>query len=1242
MAFIRFGKRQGQSEAPRRSSWWRWPALVAVLVLASLVAGSAAEGSQGVPSLTRLAPAPRLPHGTTAIGAVPASTPISGAVVLKSRDNAALQRFIATVSDKSSPQFGHYLAPGAFAGRFGPTAGTIAAVRSQLQIDGLKVTGVSSDGLMVRFSGSAAKAQTAFHTGFKRYRLSDGTTGRELTSAAELPSNIAPQVAGVVGLQTLVRPHSEALHGTAAARGQFPKAKAAASFPHPAGSPTPCGAARSAALTSGGLTDDQIVHSYGGFGLYGAGDFGAGQRVAVFELEPFLASDLKTFDTCFFGSKRAGEMISQLKVFPIDGGQPSGPGSGEAILDVEDVSAVAPGAGLDVYEAPNTSFGSLDQYAAIINADQDRVITTSWGFCEQAEQDNDPGDQQAENVLFEQAAAQGQTVFSAAGDTGDDDCNAFRSATPPPDQPFISTDDPSSQPYVVGAGGTTIDNATQPPQERVWNDGALQGGGGGGISQSWTMPSWQRAARVPGIVLPGSADYKNAAGVLKANGFPSTFCAVVPGATTSTPCRLVPDVAAQSDEFTGAITVFSESFTPFAPNGWITIGGTSSAAPLWAGMLADVNASATCAAQSATADGLGFVSPLLYSVASVPSQYAASFNDITVGNNDIYGFDNGRVFPATKGYDLSTGLGSPRLTGPGDTPGLAFYLCSAGSPANRPVVSNLSPGQGSTGGGEHVTITGSGFGSANNPAVSGVQVGVAQVAAGGFHVTSPTTMTVTMPAGLAAQPPQPGSRPPQNGAGPVNVVVTLKNGVSSVAAAPSTFEYVNTSSGGAAIPSVNAVSPYGGLQTAPGEITILGSGFNGTTKITFGGVTAPKFTVVSQFRITVQAPPYSSSSTACVPLPTTGVFKGENAANDICQVYVRVSNKNGTSATGKILPPPEGAISFMSNGAFAVPPGCACEIAPAPTEFDYVPKPKVTSISTSGGPASLASETGDSVITVRGRGLGLQTIDWGTLGPPDQAASQDTNFLFLSGTEMQIAPLPQNTTTDVLALPFGVKTLGGSSAPVTALYAGVPDVTGVVNKVNSKTLDGTSGAVNTGGTPIQIKGDGFSGQVLPPIEFNDSELPFSVGTQSTFTVNSDTRISTQTVSQNPAFVDVQVCTVTACSAKSTADQLILYPPGDPNVDTVAPTTGPAAGGTKTTIKGENLGCVLQVFFGNAQATRVSNLPTFTDCGSTVQVRATSPAGTAGKSVPVTAVTAESFFTGSGRSTSSAKFTYAGG
>ena len=83
------------------------------------------------------------------------------------------------------------------------------------------------------------------------------------------------------------------------------------------------------------------------------------------------------------------------------------------------------------------------------------------------------------------------------------------------------------------------------------------------------------------------------------------------------------------------------------------------------GVLALADASPTCRANAATASGVGFVSPLLYGIASEPSAYAASFNDITEGNNDVYGLDGGKVFPATPGYDLAIGT---RLT-TADRPG---------------------------------------------------------------------------------------------------------------------------------------------------------------------------------------------------------------------------------------------------------------------------------------------------------------------------------------------------------------------------------------------------------------------------------------------------------------------------------------------------------------------------------------------------------------------------------------------
>ncbi|MGA8334078.1 MAG: hypothetical protein WB761_05015, partial [Solirubrobacteraceae bacterium] len=148
-------------------------------------------------------------------------------------------------------------------------------------------------------------------------------------------------------------------------------------FAHPSGSPTPCSAATADAQENDGLTDDQIARSYGAFGQYDNGDLGLGQHIALYELEPFAYSDVRTFDTCFFGAAQAASMLGRLNVIPIDGGQPIGPGSGEANLDVEDLSAMAPDATIDVYESPSPGANGLiydpvDNYAAMIDADRDQ------------------------------------------------------------------------------------------------------------------------------------------------------------------------------------------------------------------------------------------------------------------------------------------------------------------------------------------------------------------------------------------------------------------------------------------------------------------------------------------------------------------------------------------------------------------------------------------------------------------------------------------------------------------------------------------------------------------------------------------------------------------------------------------------------------------------------------------------------------------------------------------------------
>jgi hypothetical protein len=1202
-------------------------ALVAApLVALACFAISAAAAGAAAPTGTRIvAPRPLLPHGAKALGPVSPSASVAGAVVLQPRDEDALTRFVSQVTDRHSPLFHRYLTPGAFAAKFGPAPASIAAVEAQLHDSGLTVTSVARDGLIVDFKAPASRVEAVFRTGLERYELADGSVGRARTASLRIPATIAKYVTSVVGLDTTVklRP-AGVLRAPRAARGTFPRARTA-SFTHPAGSPTACADASDAAAEFGGLTDDQIANAYGAFGLYGAGDTGSGQHVAVYELEPFALSDLQTFDGCYFGATAATAMLGRVHVVDVDGGQTAGPGSGEAILDIQDVSAFAPGADIDVYEAPNNTLGSLDEYAQIVNDDRDQIVTTSWGLCEQAVQAGSPGVQQAENLIFQQAAAQGQTVFSAAGDVGSDDCNAFETTSPV--SPVLSVDDPSSQPYVVAAGGTTMDDATQPASEHVWNDGAAGGAAGGGISASWPMPAWQLDSRVPGIANPGAIAAANSFEATDLNQPGYAFCASQNPAHPAQ-CRQLPDVSAAADEFTGAITIYTAAF-----GGWTTIGGTSSAAPMWAGMLADVNASPECATNHLT--NVGFLSPLLYSVASNPTAYKASFNDITVGNNDAYG--DSKLFQSTTGYDMASGLGTPQLTQPGGGAGLAFYLCSQSPATTRPTVAQLSPSIGFTSApSTRVTITGTHFEDSSNPVV-GVQVGGYRLPTADFIVTGPTTIAATFPAAADVIPPMDQT----GGAGPEQVTVTLEDGETSAVTAHGRFTYVDDNGSSQALPTVTGIHTYAGPETGGNTVDIFGAGFTGATAVTFGGVPVAGFgtaNVLHDWEIQVKVPAFQAVTTSCAQ-DGSSFDPGENAANDVCQTQVEVTTPNGTSTDAAIKPLYEGAVSFDDHGVITAPP--SAEVVPAATEYDYVPTPTITSVSTGNGPASLASEEGGSVVTIHGKGFNLATLDWVNLGDPTQASSQQFfNLVSVTGTRIEMeAPAFQTNTLEPTNVPVSVRTAAGPSTGSQVTYAGVPTVSRVV--ATSGPTAGTAAGPDTGGTPIEIDGSGFAQQALS-VQFDDVATPFSFGTQYNLTTNADTKVSTTTVGQNPAVVDTQVCTVTDCSAPSsansndTSDFFILYPPGNPKITSITPDSGPASGGTLVTITGENLGCVTNVSFGNATAKNATNAAALLDCGATNLVTVTAPVATVG-TVPVKLETVESDATRAPAATGS--FTY---
>ena len=318
-------------------------------------------------------PRPAVPAGARATGQLPGSTGVQGAVALKPRDPAGLAAYAATVTTPGSALYRRYLACRTVPALFGPAPATIAAVERHLDADGVRVTERVGQRAARQLQDTAADAQAAFGTRLERYQLADGASAfAPGTPRSTLPPNIAPAVQTVLGLDTTWRPMAEPLAGGRAGAGPSPPSTAATSV-----GPEACPAARADAAAFGGLTDQQIAHAYGVDGLYNAGEDGAGQTIAIYELEPFNSSDIST-STRATSVPPTHQRCETAHVVPVDGGQQVGYGSGESELDIDDVSAVAPGANIEVYEAPNTYYGLVDEFNAIVQDDTAKVATSSW------------------------------------------------------------------------------------------------------------------------------------------------------------------------------------------------------------------------------------------------------------------------------------------------------------------------------------------------------------------------------------------------------------------------------------------------------------------------------------------------------------------------------------------------------------------------------------------------------------------------------------------------------------------------------------------------------------------------------------------------------------------------------------------------------------------------------------------------------------------------------------------------
>jgi kumamolisin len=443
-----------------------------------------------------------------------------------------------------------------FTAKFGADPADVALVDKTLTALGLTIVDTDLASRRVRVSGPAATLSHVFGTTLDAV-TSEAATGERVahryrTGSLSIPRTLDGIVTAVLGLDD--RPQ---------ARAQFRIAEAHAA--------------------SVSYTPVQLGEIYN----FPAKTDGGGQTIAIIELGGgYEQADL---DTYFTGLSVQSPSVSAVGVDGAvnePGKDPSG-ADGEVLLDIEVIGALSPAASILVYFAPNTDAGFLDAVANAAHATPTpTAMSISWG------QSEDQWTAQARTALDDallDAAALGVTVTAAAGDNGSSDGSADGAN---------HADFPASSPHALACGGTTLNaTGTAVKSETVWNDGAGGGATGGGVSDVFALPSWQKKAGVPS---PGG----------------------------SKGGRGVPDVAGNADPNTGYQVLVDGKRAVY--------GGTSAVAPLWAALVARMVQS--------LGTPLGLIQPKLY-VAS------AGFRDVTSGNNGS--------FAAGKGWDACTGLGTP-------------------------------------------------------------------------------------------------------------------------------------------------------------------------------------------------------------------------------------------------------------------------------------------------------------------------------------------------------------------------------------------------------------------------------------------------------------------------------------------------------------------------------------------------------------------------------------------------------
>lgn len=547
------------------------PALIFASTMALAAAAQAASTlPAALPTLSANLPAAVASGLAQSLGAAAPAQDMKLGLVLPLRNEAELDALLLQIRDPQSASYHHYLSSDEFASRFGATQQDYDAVVAWARNNGLTVARTTPNRRIVDVQGSVATVNRALHVQVGNYQ--HPTDSRTFFAPDREPTmTLATPLLAIIGLTNVTPPHNHLLRGTSA---QHMKAVTRTHGSGPSGEYLPSDM-RAAYYGSGSLT-------------------GTGQTVGIFSYDGYKTADLSLYysKTGMASSVPVKNVLVNGYSGTCDAGDGSGTSTcddGEQVLDIVNVIGMAPGLKQVLFYEGDSATDILNQMATDNTA---KVISSSWGG-------GDFGS--ADDTIYKQFAAQGQTFLNASGDDG-----AYNAQT------WLA---PSLDPNIVDVGGTDL--VTSGPGGKWTSETGWSGSSGGYYKPAgYAIPAYQKTTGVITSTNKGSTTLRND-----------------------------PDVSAEAD-FDNP-TVSNGSFE----TGY---GGTSFAAPRWAGLLALANQQSVAAGKST----VGFVNTKIYTM-GLSASASSDFHDITSGSNKP-DEGTGAGFKAVGGFDLVTGWGSPQ------------------------------------------------------------------------------------------------------------------------------------------------------------------------------------------------------------------------------------------------------------------------------------------------------------------------------------------------------------------------------------------------------------------------------------------------------------------------------------------------------------------------------------------------------------------------------------------------------